>query len=728
MTSNPFDFTRDALPKDFVGRWSFVHQRVEEICSPDRKSLGIIGGRLFGKTSILKVIGHELWQRMQQVETTGFLPLPLYLSLKEMVEEPGSSSDIIRLMDHKLCVTASTLANVANHESLQALGLSLNKQQNLTTTSLEHLEATINEVAEVAARTIGQICAIFLIDDIDEVHCFNWARRLYNNLRILVNSSAVRDYVCLVVTRSGRRQNIEEPGSQLFDLIDVHFLEPLDDEGVDALLSQAPDLMPEVCAEIRRQSGGHPFILKYVLNQLVKSSLSPISPNAVKEAIELFYVYQAKNLDKWWTMIGEEGRQVYYVLRNTNDWQSLHTVVQSVNNLTIDAQEGLKSLCYHGFAVHDKIYQNYRVNGELFRIWSMKKYQLSPINVCEVKHTSSLRQIVQMLTRVQYKNLQNVLLSAFPSEENLTQMVRFGLNENLAAIAGGRNLTENVFYLIQWAESEGRTEELIIAARNEKPRNAMLREVAEQLLLAPVEPEEGAFERLVLKSVRFNNVAQWREWMGMCELAICQIRIPGITVGTGFLVGVDLVMTNYHVISSAHHNPSISRMVTLRFDYKTDKGGLADEAKVQKYYLARDDQWLVDYSPQNELDYALLRVRNTPGEQPIGGQEGAPPRGWLTPHKYTFGQGEPLVILQHPKAAPLKISIGSVIYEQVGHYYVSYSANTDEGSSGAPCFNSDWNLVAIHHYGDSRGNRGVIFSHILEHMHEKGTLQLLINS
>lgn len=29
-----------------------------------------------------------------------------------------------------------------------------------------------------------------------------------------------------------------------------------------------------------------------------------------------------------------------------------------------------------------------------------------------------------------------------------------------------------------------------------------------------------------------------------------------------------------------------------------------------------------------------------------------------------------------------------------------YSTNTEPGSSGSPCFSMDWDLVALHHFGD----------------------------
>ena len=31
---------------------------------------------------------------------------------------------------------------------------------------------------------------------------------------------------------------------------------------------------------------------------------------------------------------------------------------------------------------------------------------------------------------------------------------------------------------------------------------------------------------------------------------------------------------------------------------------------------------------------------------------------------------------------------------------LKYKVNTEGGSSGAPCFNTDWDLLALHHSGD----------------------------
>ena len=77
------------------------------------------------------------------------------------------------------------------------------------------------------------------------------------------------------------------------------------------------------------------------------------------------------------------------------------------------------------------------------------------------------------LSGSQVKLLQDALISAF-DEQSLTQMVRVCLDQSLAAVAGGSNLSEIVFNLIIWAERFGRTNDLITGAATQNPCNPQL--------------------------------------------------------------------------------------------------------------------------------------------------------------------------------------------------------------------------------------------------------------
>src|SRR5262249_18342167 len=111
----------------------------------------------------------------------------------------------------------------------------------------------------------------------------------------------------------------------------------------------------------------------------------------------------------------------------------------------------------------------------------------------------------------------------------------------------------------------------------------------------------------------------------------------------------------------------------------------------------------------NHLDYALLELENDVENRPILGQGR---------RKHGPALEEALFILQHPEGATLQISSHAVI--GTNRSRVRYRATTKPGASGAPCFDMNWNLLAIHHYGAERFNQGIPFVTILRHLQDVG--------
>ncbi|MBR8836692.1 MAG: hypothetical protein DSM106950_22415 [Stigonema ocellatum SAG 48.90 = DSM 106950] len=72
------------------------------------------------------------------------------------------------------------------------------------------------------------------------------------------------------------------------------------------------------------------------------------------------------------------------------------------------------------------------------------------------------------------KELHTAILDAYRSESALDMAVNFELDEKLNEIAGGENLTDVTFYLIQWAEKSGKLKDLIKALSNRNPGNEKL--------------------------------------------------------------------------------------------------------------------------------------------------------------------------------------------------------------------------------------------------------------
>lgn len=171
--------------------------------------------------------------------------------------------------------------------------------------------------------------------------------------------------------------------------------------------------------------------------------------------------------------------------------------------------------------------------------------------------------------------------------------------------------------------------------------------------------------------------------------SICRVEIQKVFRGTAFLIDPNLVLTNYHVLGMTDEEVvSATSQTVLRFGVFTSPAGTASVGHEVKLHA---DKPLVAFSSEKVHDFALLRA----SDQIYGLKDIAPS---------TFTTNQPglrsgLNILQHPEGSTMKLAISSNgvtgIYEDTGH--IQYVSRTLPGSSGSPCFNDDWNVVAIHH-------------------------------
>ncbi|WP_424103285.1 effector-associated domain EAD1-containing protein [Moorena producens] len=108
------------------------------------------------------------------------------------------------------------------------------------------------------------------------------------------------------------------------------------------------------------------------------------------------------------------------------------------------------------------------------------------------------------LSGQQRKKLHEALINAFPDQSSLEQMVSFELDKNLNAIAGGANLKEVVFNLIQRAEAENWIKDLVSGARKSNPRNKRLHDIAAELFRIS-DSKSGDYTTLISKK-KYPNI------------------------------------------------------------------------------------------------------------------------------------------------------------------------------------------------------------------------------
>jgi hypothetical protein len=369
------------------------------------------------------------------------------------------------------------------------------------------------------------------------------------------------------------------------------------------------------------------------------------------------------------------------------------------------------------------------------------------------------------LTGGQREQLDAALRDAFRSYAALGRMVSYKLDRNLRDIAAEAGLFVVVPDLIDAAESEGWTDELVTGALLANPGNPKLRALCEQgvfhpgpvvrrllddrtdaaalellpsgRLLAEL-PSRQQLETITKAAVGFLDPVPWATTLLEQIRRVCRIEVEGPQprFGTGFLVGPGLVLTNHHVVEPVVDGTAAREGITCRFDYRVLDATHVD--KGTEYGVP--EEWLgasgpvsdVDLLPapaglpaSNELDFALVSLDGRPGDDVL---EGGRPRGWmdLTGDFPSLDPGLPIVILQHPAQLHVKVAIDTdgVIEVNGNATRVTYRTNTEQGSSGAPCLTIGLDPVALHHAGEpsfgAGRNEGVPLATIASRLTELG--------
>lgn len=319
----------------------------------------------------------------------------------------------------------------------------------------------------------------------------------------------------------------------------------------------------------------------------------------------------------------------------------------------------------------------------------------------------------------------------------LERLVYSSTGEELYAVfvGQGKPLIDTIFELLKKLNKDNIVEGFLAAVNAKFPNNQGVREAISGIVpQAATPPRTDAVALSVQKiGVTVENeptnafapglqrnvkpyLAQldlhiWLQKLAQIERQVCRIEFNGNAAGTGFLVGPDLVLTNWHVVAAAKEANNLDKL-TCRFDYQRLENGTRQQGTA----VALHADGCIDSSPfspaeltQNpdtplptpdQLDYALLRLA-----KPMGSEN---TRGWIDMTKAagTLSSGAPLLIVQHPDGAPMKLALDtdSIIKYNGNNTRLRYATNTESGSSGSPCFTMDWELVALHHFGDPAWN------------------------
>jgi hypothetical protein len=236
----------------------------------------------------------------------------------------------------------------------------------------------------------------------------------------------------------------------------------------------------------------------------------------------------------------------------------------------------------------------------------------------------------------------------------------------------------------------------------------------------------------------------------VCRIDYADYSPPG--TGTGFLVGTDLVLTNWHVVKRIEEAPeggkaAIAKELRFRFDLldrvdAVEGNGRAIRAKLD------DHSPILRSSPaagmeitagsgepgMNALDYALVRLDEPAGNDRVPGGVAGETRGHIQ-LRVAMPQPVPdsaLMVLQHPLRGELQFAIGRLLGPNGTGSRVKHTAATQKGSSGSPVLDAALAPIALHN-GTRQGteqerqpyNTAVPLAHIVHDLRNAGISEML---
>jgi hypothetical protein len=232
-----------------------------------------------------------------------------------------------------------------------------------------------------------------------------------------------------------------------------------------------------------------------------------------------------------------------------------------------------------------------------------------------------------------------------------------------------------------------------------------------------------------------------RRVRAVCRIDYADQSPPG--KGTGFLVGADLVLTNWHVLERVIEAPAVAKELRFRFDL-LDSAAAADATGRVARAKANGSQ-VLRWSPaagvelpggageptMRQLDYALVRLDERVRDDPA-------PGGAIRGHiglKKTMPEavaGSALMVLQHPLRGELQFAIGTALGPNETGSRLRHTASTQNGSSGSPVLDGALGAIALHNgtrpgapRSEQEFNTAVPLAHIVADLAGAGVTEML---
>jgi S1-C subfamily serine protease len=284
------------------------------------------------------------------------------------------------------------------------------------------------------------------------------------------------------------------------------------------------------------------------------------------------------------------------------------------------------------------------------------------------------------------RNLRTILASLYPTiPESRALIVDVGLEPGIIEFSARAFM--NWFNILENAKHRNKIDALIARALSDFPDNEDLQRAKDFAPPAPVVGPEvkdwqgpkvsAQLEKIIGSRSTLVSIAYLEIGLEKAK-SVVRVKLADGSSGTGFITSNDFLVTNNHVI----RDQATAGTCSVECNYQLTADGL--NAPIDQYKLIANT-----FKTSSEDDWTLVQIAGNPSAK-----WGSLP---LKPRQLRCG--DYVNIIQHPGGGPKQISMAANVIVYLGGGRVQYLSDTLPGSSGSPVFDSEWNVVALHHSG-----------------------------
>ena len=356
MKQNPYDFNLPVSDDMFYGRIKERDSIVNNLLAYTPKAQAIVGGRRIGKTSLLEAVHHSL-EELQSANKYNLIPIPILIKLSG--EIPDSPSIFFSLIGD---LTQHVLGRWLGRDSLKFTEAS----------SISILKRFFVEWGNLLVEQRGmRFRLILLLDECEQIVRKEWATDVYSGLHSLISDKRTRSLVTIVMAGSHHfYTQVHQKGSHLKDVITTfNHLYAFNKSDIEALLSNPLDtsLPEDVIDTIISATGGHPYLIQYIMYNLYEVNLPSITVSDVDEIINNFLHNQSNFID-WVDDISDIGLKIFYMIANTENGLSEYEIRTQLIEVPMNLPQIIDTICSHGIAIKNNN-GKYQVAGQMFKEW-----------------------------------------------------------------------------------------------------------------------------------------------------------------------------------------------------------------------------------------------------------------------------------------------------------------------------------------------------------------------